>query len=65
MEGRETLLSNTSENMIEHICTGCGRVTEKTNSKINGAKCHNCVQKRKREAAINYYNLKRRKQYAK
>jgi len=47
--------------MIEHICLGCGKVAEKTNKSIQSPKCFGCVQKRKREAAINYYNLKRRK----
>ena len=65
MESRETLLPKASKNMIEHICLGCGKVAEKTNKSIQSPKCFGCVQKRKREAAINYYNLKRRKQYAK
>lgn len=50
--------------MITHTCAGCGNKTEKTNKTITGVKCYNCVLKRKREAATNYYNLKRRKQYA-
>lgn len=49
--------------MITHTCTGCGNKTEKTNKSIASAKCYQCVLKRKREAAINYYNLKRRKLY--
>lgn len=51
--------------MITHICTGCGGNAEKSNKTIATPKCYTCIQKRKREAAINYYNLKRRKQYAK
>ena len=47
--------------MIEHICLGCGKVTEKTNKSIQTPKCFTCIQKRKREVAINHYNLKRRK----
>lgn len=61
MESRKTLLPLTSTSMTTHICTGCGNKTEKTNRSIASAKCYQCVQKRKREAAINYYNLKRRK----
>jgi len=38
----------------------CGLPVEK-NRNSPDATCFGCKQKRKREAAINYYNLKRRK----
>lgn len=45
--------------IITHVCK-CGAPVERT--KVNAVvACPTCKTKRKREAAINYYNLKRRK----
>lgn len=42
-------------------CSLCGK-TDTRFSVRDFVACHSCKEKRKREAATNYYNLKRRKQ---
>lgn len=49
--------------MTVHTCSGCGSLVEKSHATIKAPKCFDCKQKRTREAAMNYYNLKRRKAF--
>lgn len=66
MESRDTLLPKPEEDMKTTYslkCNLCGG-DEKRTSLRNYIACQSCKEKRKREAAMNYYNLKRRKQYA-